>query len=83
MIKMGRNIFSFAIVKKDGTERYFLEEIAREEREKKEYLGKAFGRDVGHCAHMAYKYCEDFLEKARWYFINHEVDPKLEEFRRE
>ncbi len=47
-----------------------LEEITLEEAEGKTLLGQAGGVDLNHCVLMGARYCEDFLDKVRFYYIS-------------
>lgn len=65
------------------THRICWEEITAEERGGKEFLGKAYGIDILHCAFMAMKYCKDFEKRAAYYHISQENNPQLEAIIRE
>ncbi len=59
-----------------------LEEITAKEREGKSLLGKADGRDIGHCVYLGVSYCKGFFEKAKWYHLSTEIDARLEELQK-
>ena len=59
-----------------------LEEIATDEREDKELLGKAAGRDLSHCVYLGTRHCENFIERVRWYYLTNEEDALLKKLRR-
>ena len=58
-----------------------LEEIAAHEREEKELLGKAAGRDLGHCVYLGARHGKDFLERVKWYCVSTEEDESLRALR--
>lgn len=70
-------------ITKDGTtsHRVSLDEITAEERAGKELIGKADGRDIGHCVILGAKYGENFVERAKWYYISRESNEHLKELR--
>ena len=45
-------------------------------------IGKADGRDIGHCVLLRVKYEENFVERAKWYYVSSESDRHLEELRK-
>ncbi len=73
--------FDFEILRKTGEEKRRLEEIAENEVVDKTHLGRACGRDLGHCVYLGMKYCKEF-DKARWYFFPKDVDEHLLELRK-
>jgi hypothetical protein len=79
-------IFESVIFKitKDGTTSFNinLEEIAANQREGKELLGQAYGRDLGHCVYIGMRHCSDFAKRAKWYYSNNEQDKHLEELKK-
>lgn len=58
-----------------------LEEITAEQREDKEFLGKADGRDLQHCVYLGARHGDRFLERVRWYYLSDEEDALLKTLR--
>lgn len=59
-----------------------IDEIAAEERAGKELLGKADGRNLGHCVYLGARHSEHFLERVRWYYLSDEEDAFLRALQR-
>lgn len=62
--------------------RISIDEITADERADKELLGKADGRDMGHCVYIGARYGESFLERVRWYYLSKEEDALLKNLRK-
>lgn len=70
-------------VTKEGTipHRVSIDEITSGERADKELLGRADGRDIGHCVYIGARHGDRFLERVRWYYLTNEEDALLKTLR--
>ncbi len=68
--------------KRDQQHRVSIDEIAAEERPGKDLIGKAFGRDLGHCVYLGAKHGKNFLERVKWYYMSNEEEDYLREIRK-
>lgn len=66
---------------KSTPHRVSIDKITADEREGKEFLGRADGRDLQHCVYLGARHGDRFLERVRWYYLSDEEDALLKTLR--
>ncbi len=65
----------------DVSSELVLKKLSDQEKKGKKFIGKADGRDLGHCVYLGVRHGKDFLKQAKYYFVSSETDEQLEQMR--